>query len=123
MRDEVVFALLEKDREGSRDYSLFQVDFTGGAVAIEPICRVEDVGTLEVGSFSPRGDWIYFRVRDGGQTYFFAHHLFAGQPPIPLGPFPAPKSAHFAQHPLALVVMDDDLEVACSFPLPSPQGA
>lgn len=125
-RDEVVFALLERDREGSRNYSVFQANFAGGAggaVAVEPIFRVEDVGTLEIGSFSPSGEWIFFRISDGDQTYFFAHHLFAGSPPVSLGPFPRPKSAHFAQQPLSLVVMDDGLEVACSFPLPSPQGA
>jgi hypothetical protein len=123
VRDVMVFGLLERDREGSRDFSLFQADFRGGAVAIEPICRVEDVGTLELGSFSPGGEWMFFRVGDEGQTYYFAYHLLEGAPPLPLGPFPAPKSAHFAQNPLSLVVLDDDLEVVCAFPLPSPQGA
>jgi hypothetical protein len=124
-RDLMVFGLLERDREGSRDFSLFQADFRGGAVAIEPICRALDVGTFEIGSFSPGGEWVFFRVGDEGQTYFFAHHLLASSPqvPLPLGPFPAPKSAHFAQNPLSLVVLDDDLEVVCAFPLPSPQGA
>jgi hypothetical protein len=84
---------------------------------------VEDVGALEIGSFSPNGDWLFFRVEDAAHSYFFAHHLFAGAHPSPLGPFPSPKSAHFAQNPLSLVVMDDDLEVVCAFPLPSPQGA
>jgi hypothetical protein len=66
---------------------------------------------------------MFFRVGDEGQTYYFAYHLLEGAPPLPLGPFPAPKSAHFAQNPLSLVVLDDDLEVVCAFPLPSPQGA
>jgi hypothetical protein len=62
-------------------------------------------------------------VEDAAHSYLFAHHLFAGAHPSPLGPFPSPKSAHFAQNPLSLIVMDDDLEVVCAFPLPSPQGA
>lgn len=122
-RDAMVFGLLEKDRDGAREFSLFQADFRGSAVAIEPICSVSDVGTLELGSFSPGGEWMFFRVGDEGQVYYFVYHLFAESPPLSLGPFPSPKSAHFAQNPLSLVVLDDDLEVVCAFPLPSPQGA
>ena len=119
-RDVVVFAFLEVDRQGTRTYSVFQADFGGGAVAITPVALAEDVGLLRLGSFSPDGQWTFFQVSEGGQTHFFVHRLFAtDELPLNLGAFPAPRSAHFARGPLSLIVMDDDLEVVCSFPLPS----
>ena len=119
-RDVAVFAFLEADRQGARTYSLFQADFGGGAVSISPVAFAEDVGLLRLGSFSPDGQWTFFQVSEGGLTHFFVHRLFAtDEPPLKLGAFPAPRSAHFARGPLSLIVMDDDLEVVCSFPLPS----
>ena len=120
-RDVAVFAFLEMDRQGSRTYCVFQAEFGGGSVTISPIGLAEDVGLLRLGSFSPDGEWTFFQVSEGGQTHFFVHRIFAaeGELPLNLGAFPAPRSAHFARGPLSLIVMDDDLEVVCSFPLPS----
>lgn len=119
-RDVVVFAFLETDRQGSRTYSIFEADFGGGSVTISPVARAEDVGLLRLGSFSPDGQWTFFQVSEGGQTHFFVHRISsADELPSSLGAFPAPRSAHFARGPLSLIVMDDDLEVVCSFPLPS----
>jgi hypothetical protein len=119
-RDVVVFAFLETDRQGSRTYGIFEADFGGGSVTISPIARAEDVGLVRLGSFSPDGQWTFFQVSEGGQTHLFVHRISgAGELPLNLGAFPAPRSAHFARGPLSLIVMDDDLEVVCSFPLPS----
>lgn len=122
-REIMAFALIEKDRAGTRTYSLFQADFGGNTVSIEPIALAADVGLVRIESYAPGGEWLLFRVGSGGVTHFYVHHLSKREPPVHLGSFTSPRASHFACEPLSLIVMDDELEVVCLFPLPRPNGA
>lgn len=114
-----VVAVLDRDRSGARDFSVFLATWGGGEDArIAPLARVVGAGTMRLGALSPDDGWASYSVSVEGVTRFFVQRV-AGEPepPVPLGAFASPRAACWTRDPLSFVVLDDDLEVICSYRL------